>query len=187
MNTSTESIGQTPTKFCAWCDTEKPLTEFHKNKTKKDGVQNHCKSCMIKHLKPVHEASNKNTMYVNGQYISRKHPLFKAGRYKSFDEAAFSSLENYTRSKEGQVYIIVNEAWPEWVKIGMAVDAEDRCNGYQTGSPMRDYKLMYAVSTDDRRKAEAAAHKAAEKVAERRGEWFKMSVGQAKECIQSGL
>ena len=85
------------------------------------------------------------------------------------------------------MYIITNSAWPEWVKIGMAVDAEDRCNGYQTSSPMRDYKLMYAVSTDDRRKAEHAAHKAAEKIAERRGEWFKMSVGQAKECIQHGL
>jgi hypothetical protein len=126
-------------------------------------------------------------MFVNGKYIPKSHPLYKAGNYKSFDDAAFSSLENYTRSKEGQVYIITNSAWPEWVKIGMAIDAEDRLNGYQTSSPMRDYKLMYAVSTDNRRKAEAAAHKAAEKIAERRGEWFKMSVGQAKECIQHGL
>jgi hypothetical protein len=126
-------------------------------------------------------------MYVNGKYIPNSHPLYKAGRYKSFDDAAFSGLENYERSKEGQVYIITNSAWPEWVKIGMAIDAEDRLNGYQTSSPFRNYRLMYSVSTDDRRKAEAAAHKAAEKVAERMGEWFKMSVGQAKECIQHGL
>jgi hypothetical protein len=69
----------------------------------------------------------------------------------------------------------------------MAVDANDRCNGYQTSSPFRDYKVMYAASTKDRRNAETAAHKAAEKIAERRGEWFKMSVAQAKECIQHGL
>jgi hypothetical protein len=52
---------------------------------------------------------------------------------------------------------------------------------------MRDYKLVYAVYTKDRRKAEREAHKAAEAVAERNGEWFKMSIGQAKECIQHGL
>jgi hypothetical protein len=113
--------------------------------------------------------------------------LVMVGNYKSFNDAAFSSLVNYESSTEGMVYIITNPAWPEWVKIGMAIDAEDRLNGYQTSSPFRNYRLMYSVSTDDRRKAEAAAHKAAEKVAERRGEWFKMSVGQAKECIQHGL
>jgi hypothetical protein len=126
-------------------------------------------------------------MYVNGKYVPKSHPLWKAGKYKSFDDAAFSSLVNYESSTEGQVYIITNSAWPEWVKIGMAVDANDRCNGYQTSSPFRDYKVMYAASTKDRRNAEAAAHKAAEKIAERRGEWFRMSVAQAKECIQHGL
>ena len=87
-------------------------------------------------------------------------PCTKQGDTRSFDDAAFSSLVNYKSSKEGQVYIIVNPAWPDWVKIGMAVDAEDRCNGYQTSSPMRDYKLVYTVDTKDRRKTEALAHKA---------------------------
>lgn len=126
-------------------------------------------------------------MYVNGKYVPKSHPLWKAGRYKSFNDAAFSSLVNYKTSKEGQVYIITNSAWADWVKIGMAIDAEDRLNGYQTSSPFRDYRLVYSVSTKDRRKAEAIAHKVAEKISERRGEWFRMSVAQAKECIQHGL
>lgn len=178
MNTSTEATGQTPTNSCTHCGTELELgVNWQEAQAKQKKYW--CNTCKQEH--------NDKRMFVNGKYISWNHPLYKAGRYKSFDDAAFSGLENYTRSKEGQVYIIVNEAWPEWVKIGMAVDAEDRLNGYQTSSPMRDYKLMYAVSTDDRRKAEALAHKAAGKIAERRGEWFKMSVGQAKECIQHGL
>ena len=124
-------------------------------------------------------------MYVNGKYISRKHPLYKAGNYKTWDDVhSHTILETV---KEGEVYVITNPAWPDWVKIGMAIDAKDRCKGYQTSSPMRDYKVMYSVATQDRRKAEATAHEAAEKIAERRGEWFKMSVGQAKECIQHGL
>ena len=185
-STSTEVIGQTHTDNCRDCDTElnnnnwSPSFRKNGNKT--------CKDCYNKrHNDNNNKNNNPERMFVNGKYIPKSHPLYKAGNYKSFDDAAFSSLENYTRSKEGQVYIITNSAWPEWVKIGMAIDAEDRLNGYQTSSPMRDYKLMYAVSTDNRRKAEAAAHKAAEKIAERRGEWFKMSVGQAKECIQHGL
>lgn len=178
MNTNTETTGQTHTKECIDCSSKLVLGD---NWTEARQAQSKyvCKPCWHKR--------DADRMYVNGKHISKSHPLYKAGKYKSFDDAAFSNLENYTRSKEGQVYIITNSAWPEWVKIGMAVDAEDRLNGYQTSSPMRDYKLMYSVSTDDRRKTESLAHKAAEKVAERKGEWFKMSVGQAKECIQHGL
>ena len=180
-NTNTDKTGQTPIDNCNSCGVK--LEDSNWSDSWKAVGRTQCKDCSKKY----NDKSNDNRMYVNGKYVPQTHPLYKAGRYKSFDDAAFSSLENYTRSREGQVYIIVNNAWPDWVKIGMAVDAEDRLNGYQTGSPMRDYKLMYAVSTDDRRKAESAAHKAASKVAERRGEWFKMSVEQAKECIQSGI
>ena len=185
MNTSTETTGQTPTRNCFKCGEDHPEEGFYPTHWEKNYML--CKECFKADARDRVGTHNEKQMFVNGKYISIKHPLHKAGRYKSFDEAAFSSLQNYTRSKEGQVYVITNSAWPEWVKIGMAIDAEDRLNGYQTSSPMRDYKLMYSVSTDDRRKTETLAHKAAEKIAERRGEWFKMSVGQAKECIQNGL
>ena len=185
-STSMEETGQTHTNSCKHCDVE--LTEHNWNKSRIEKNEKICKSCHNEiYNNKSNPIKNPQRMFVNGKYIPKSHPLYKAGNYKSFDEAAFSGLQNYTRSKEGQVYIITNSAWPEWVKIGMAVDAEDRCNGYQTSSPFRDYKVMYAVNTKDRRKAEASAHKAAEKLAERRGEWFKMSVGQAKECIQHGL
>lgn len=185
VSTSTEATGQTPTSNCNKCGSE--LTEDNWPNSWRKVNNLRCKGCSRESNNKTNPVHNKERMYVNGKYIPNNHPLYKAGRYKSFGDAAFSGLENYERSKEGQVYIITNSAWPEWVKIGMAIDAEDRLNGYQTSSPFRNYRLMYSVSTDDRRKAEAAAHKAAEKVAERRGEWFKMSVGQAKECIQNGL
>ena len=181
VSTSTETTGQTPIDKCNSCGVN--LEDSNWSDSWKAVGRTQCTDCSKKY----NDKSNNNRMYVNGRYVPQTHPLYKAGRYQSFDDAAFSSLQNYERSSEGQVYVIINNAWPEWVKIGMAVDAEDRCNGYQTSSPFRDYKVMYAVSTKDRRKAEAAAHKAAEKVAERRGEWFKMSVAQAKECIQHGL
>ncbi len=67
-------------------------------------------------------------MYVDGKYISRKHPLYKPGRYKTFNDAAFSSLVNYVLSTEGEVYILKNPAWENWYKIGKAIESTDRCN-----------------------------------------------------------
>ena len=127
---------------------------------------------------------NKGRMWVDGKYISRKHPLYKAGRYKTFSDAAFSLLEKKKGIKDGYVYAIINPAWPNWVKIGMAMDAEDRLNGYQTSSPMRDYELIHSVYFKNRSKAERNAHKLAEKIAERKGEWFNISNEQAIKVIR---
>jgi len=134
--------------------------------------------------------TNKGRMYVNGKYVSREHPLYKPGRYKSFGDLAFGSLNNYSKIKEGYVYAIVNAAWPEWVKIGKALDAEDRLNGYQTSSPMRDYKLVHSLYFDDRNAAEKKAHiLAAFKTAHPwnkhdNGEWFKLTDEQAVEILK---
>ena len=83
------------------------------------------------------------------------------------------------------MYAISNPAWPEWIKIGMAIDAEDRCNDYQTSSPMRDYKLIHSISTQDRGRLERIAHKAAAKCGERQNEWFKITGEQAIVILES--
>ena len=147
-----------------------------------------CKPCFNKKYKKICSKhgiiGNPDRMYVNGKYISRKHPLYKAGNYKSFSDAAFSSLEKKKGTKDGYVYAIINPAWPNWVKIGMAIDAEDRLNGYQTSSPMRDYELIHSVYFKNRSKAERNAHKLAGKIAERKGEWFNISNEQAIKVIE---
>ena len=158
-----EQLGQKHTNQCIDCDVDLVLggnwTEARKEQSKYL-----CKTCW--------QARDSRRMWVNGKEVSKSHPLYKAGRYKSFGDAAFSSLENYETAKEGQVYIIVNPAFPSWCKIGMAVDAEDRLKQYQTSSPYRDYKLIATYDTSDRRKAEKFAHELLEKRHERRGEWF---------------
>ena len=125
-------------------------------------------------------------MYVNGKYVAKSHPLHKPGRYKTFEAAAFSSLEKYESSVEGQVYVIVNPNFPEWVKVGMAIDSEDRLNNYQTSSPFRDYVLNYTWNVSDRRAAESESHTELHKLYERRSEWFKCTPEQAQEVV-SGL
>ncbi len=122
-------------------------------------------------------------MWVNGKYISNTHPLYKPGRYKSFGDAAFESLDNYKTAKQGQVYILYSPAYPSWIKVGMAVDAEDRLKQFQTGSPYRDYILIKAYDTDDRRKAESEVHKLLETTHARKNEWFVIAAPVATEIL----
>jgi hypothetical protein len=143
-----------------------------------------CIGCKRTKENKTSPTNNPKRMYVNGKYIPRSHPLYKPGRYKSFNDAAFSGLQNYNTTKAGYVYVITNAAWPDWVKVGMAIDADDRLNGYQTSSPFRDYELQYSVYCKDRRKLEGKAHKAVEAIAsDRNNEWFKASVEDAVDCI----
>jgi len=44
---------------------------------------------------------NKKRMFINGNYVNVNHPLHKPGRYENFEDAAFDSLKNYAKSKEG--------------------------------------------------------------------------------------
>ena len=121
----------------------------------------------------THAAKNKNRMFVNGKYIPSSHPLHKPGNYKSLDDVwSHSQIEN---TKEGEVYAIVNKAWPDWIKVGKACIAEDRLSGYQTSSPFRDYEIIAKVSTEDRHTKEKEMHKVFQHFAdERNGEWFKI-------------
>ena len=112
-------------------------------------------------------------MYVNGRYIPMSHPLYKPGKYKTFNDAAFASLANYETSTEGEVYVITNPAWKDWYKIGKAVDARDRLNSYQTSSPHRDYVLITSKIVKNRGVAERMAHSLAEGLCrDRTHEWF---------------
>lgn len=121
-------------------------------------------------------------MYINGKYIPQTHPLYKPGRYKSLDDAwSHSKIES---TNEGEVYAIANTAWPDWVKIGKAVDAEDRLNGYQTASPFRDYYILTKISVKNRHTFEKYMHQVFDSQAkERRSEWFKISHDRAKEIL----
>jgi len=116
---------------------------------------------------------NVTRMFVNGKYIPKSHPLHKPGRYKSLDDAW--SHEKIESTSEGDVYAIVNPAWDGWVKIGKAVSADDRLNGYQTSSPFRDYKIIAKLAAEDRHAKEREMHKIFEHFAvDRKGEWFKI-------------
>ena len=167
---------------CIWCGVELNEDNWYSSSKKKKDYK--CKSCIRK----KETEGNKKQLYINGKYISRKDPLyniFKPGKYKNINGAVFEQ-SGMNSVKEGYVYVITNKAWPDWVKIGMAIDAEDRLSGYQTSSPHRDYILEHSVYSNERRKAEQQAHSRAAKLAiEVNGEWFKLTVQQAIEVLDN--
>jgi hypothetical protein len=75
--------------------------------------------------------------------------------------------------KQGFVYAIVNPAWPNYVKIGSAIDVYDRLNSYQTSSPFRDYRLIGYFFCQDRLKKEHQIHSIFN--FHRNGEWCEVS------------
>jgi len=178
--TKSETVGQTHTEASCYSCGVSLIAGDNWAPSMAERGQKMCRGCFNgKHNKQ----NGPRRMYVNGKYVPKTHPLYKAGRYKGFEDAAFSSLENYKSNPEGQVYIITNPAWEGWVKVGMAVDAGDRLNNYQTSSPFRDYTLVYTYEVDDRRAAESAAHTRLAKECDNINEWFKLPPPIANELI----
>ena len=100
----------------------------------------------------------------------------------------------YDKEESGDVYAIVNPAWPEWIKVGKAMDAHNRCHGYQTSSPFRDYEVIATLHSSNRSRKEQEMHEIFEHFAkERRNEWFnidrvtaiKLFNYQAKEILNA--
>ena len=173
-----EVAGQKHTKECKDCGVEL-IVGKNWYLSSSDKSYYICMSCHTS----CQRKRNPKRMFVNGKYISKKHPLYKPGRYKSFGDAAFESLDNYKTAKQGQVYIMISPSYKHWVKVGMAVDAEDRLKQFQTASPYRDYVLVKTYDTDDRRKAESEVHKLLEKTHARKNEWFVIAAPVAKEIL----
>lgn len=135
----------------------------------------------------AHVRKNTKRMFVNGEYIPQTHPLYKAGRYQSFDDA-WSHVEIDSLSTAGQIYVIFNKAFPNWYKVGKAVSTEDRLKGYQTSSPFRDYQILYTVDVDNRHEAEMKAHHLLRKELHShrcRGEWFNADLDMLIEVLDT--
>ena len=111
-------------------------------------------------------------MYLNGKYVSFMSQVHKSGTYKNLDDA-WSHKELDNKNISGEIYIITNDAFKGWVKVGMSIKAEDRLNSYQTGDPNRDYRLYSSYFTEDRHNSERNIHEILEGRFKRQNEWFK--------------
>lgn len=51
------------TKICSKCKQEKPKTDFHACKSKKDGLQTYCKKCLIENSKRDYKDNNRKKLF----------------------------------------------------------------------------------------------------------------------------
>lgn len=84
--------------------------------------------------------------------------------------------------KAGFVYAIGNSAWPDFVKIGSAIDVDDRLNSYQTSSPLRDYFILDYYCVYDRILEEDYLH---DLFKDRNSEWCKVSYDEIKTLFRN--
>lgn len=150
---------------------------------------------------------NKTRVFINGERLrvgNPKHPYYQLYKDKGL-EAVLDAMgivptrqlakaygrvveDLYSATRQGYVYIVWNKAWPEWVKVGMAVDAEDRLKTFNTGCPFRDYTVVKTYYTEDRFAAEQEAHDLLTLLADdRKGEWFKINFKEATALLNTIL
>lgn len=83
--------------------------------------------------------------------------------------------------KLGYLYVITNESFPGWVKIGVTENLNKRLQQYQTASPHRNYILEYSLHHPKYIEAEKKIKEVMKNFAsEIKNEWFKVDLNFAK-------
>lgn len=81
----------------------------------------------------------------------------------------------------GYVYAIGNPAWKDYIKIGSAIDVDDRLKSYQTSSPLRDFFIIDYYFVLNRREEESLLHSI---FSDRKLEWCKVDKDRIKEIFR---
>jgi len=90
--------------------------------------------------------------------------------------------------KIGYLYIIVNDAYPGWVKVGTTTNLTERLHVYQTGDPFRSYKIVYSLHHPEFRDAEKRIKETMKHFAlEIKGEWYRIDLNMAKSRLEEQL
>lgn len=88
----------------------------------------------------------------------------------------------------GYLYIITNDSFPGWVKVGITKDLKARLNHYQTGSPFRNYQLVYSIQHPKYEEAEKKIKDTMKYFAKSiKNEWFEVDLEIAKSRLDEQL
>jgi hypothetical protein len=101
-------------KVCKKCNIEKPLTEFHKNRSIKDGYALYCKTCSINKHKTYYQ-NNKEVIKqkTNIYYQNNKETILEKSKTKpSYHKSNPNYYQNYRKKNKNKL----NEYFVEWRK-----------------------------------------------------------------------
>ena len=80
-----------------------------------------------------------------------KHNRYEDNRFKKCKDCCNKSKRDKNKqylSKEKYIYIIKNNAWENYLKIGSTINIKERLKSYQTGSTLRDYRVVFLIKTN---------------------------------------
>lgn len=90
--------------------------------------------------------------------------------------------------KSGYLYIVTNDAFSGWVKIGTTFNLNERLHVYQTGDPFRRYILQYSLYHPLFREAEKKIKEAMKPFAKSiKNEWYEIDLQFAKSRLNEQL
>lgn len=88
----------------------------------------------------------------------------------------------------GYLYVITNEAFDGWVKVGTTDNLTKRLHTYQTGDPLRRYRVVYSVHHPKYREAEKKIKEVMKHFALAiKGEWYQIDLNFAKSRLDEQL
>lgn len=88
----------------------------------------------------------------------------------------------------GYLYIIENDAFPGWVKIGTTGNLKKRLQTYQTGTPFRNYRIVYSLEHPEYKLAERRLRETMKPFCtDRKNEWYKINMEMAKSRLDEAL
>ena len=117
-------------KKCSRCKEWKPLTEFYKRKSAKDGLLGHCKVCSYKKNKLYDQQPHRRTKRATEMRDKRKTPH---GMFRIYVDAAKSRNYSFSLSEEQFLTYWQQPCYycgSEIEKIGL--DRVDNTRGYET-------------------------------------------------------
>ena len=80
----------------------------------------------------------------------------------------------------GYLYVIINDSFPGWVKVGTTKNLKKRLQTYQTSSPHRDYQIVYYVEHPEYRQAEKEIKETMKHFAKSiHHEWYEVDINMA--------
>jgi hypothetical protein len=93
------------------------------------------------------------------------------------------TVQSRSSDKRGFVYVVTSPTFPGWVKIGQTMDLQQRLVAFNTHNPHSDFSFAFYHGFLDRALAEKVIHKFFAKKRGPNGEWFQMSVEEARSAI----
>lgn len=92
-------------KICCVCKQEKPLSEFHRDKSKRDGVVSSCKECAKIRAKAWHD----DNLERHNEYCRNYHELHKndeqyKARKREWEHRNIEKLREYQRARKRTIY-----------------------------------------------------------------------------------